>query len=266
MQHIGSLHREHIEWLSYFTTNLFHTGFFAVFQLETLFGVARMNELLDKNDELSNDFVGYVIDFVHFRSQHVRLAAFVQHAMRDMLLNGIFIHERTMHACMAKKRLGQMRLWSLETFKPNPLPMGQRDDPSLRPLSKFMRPITINGGGNIAARLQHIVAELLDEFVVLDSDAYTLHEAAQLTRRNVICARSGRFTRYGSPYEAWPVEEASTAAGATTVFDLWKGTVNRREHAAELVNSDQLFQGRQKMLQRDATDLFRQQMNVERLK
>lgn len=263
MQHTASLHREHIEWLRYFTTDLHHRRFRAVFQPETLIGVTRLNELLDCDARLSADFVGYVIDFVRFRSEYVRLAAVVQHALCNVLLNGIFASKRALLLALAAPTFGQLRLWSLDTYRPNPLPLGLRDTAGLRPLSAFLQPAS-DGGGDVDDRVAHMVADMLDDFVVLDSDAYTLAEAARITRRNVICARSGRWTLYGSPYDAWPVAEV-TAAAAETVFDVWKGSVNRRDHAAELLTTEQLLRGRRSMLDKDVIELQRERLHLERL-
>lgn len=221
-----------------------------------------MNELLDCDARLSADFVGYVIDFVRFRSEHVRVAAVVQHTLCNLLLNGIFASQRALLLALAAPTFGQLRLWSLETYRPNPLPMGLCDNTGLRPLSAFLQPAS--NGVDVDDRVAHMVADMLDDFVVLDSDAYTLAEAAQITRRNVICARSGRWTLYGSPYDAWPVAEVAVAA-AETVFDVWKGTVNRREHAAELLTIGQLLRGRRSMLDKDVVDWQRERLQLERL-
>lgn len=59
------------------------------------------------------------------------------------------------------------------------------DQPDYQLLSKFMKPIN-----------NPIVQQLIDQYVVLNSDLYSVEEASLLFRRNILCAKTGHYCMF----------------------------------------------------------------------
>lgn len=250
-RHLVNGHRERMEYVRDVHNDVYHPTMRAVFALDTLIGAAALQRVLGEHDEVAADFVGYVLDFVRVRTPHDRLvAARVQSALGDVLLNGIFKTGDVMRRCCRLMPVGAfVQMWSLDTVRPtNVAPIGVG-----HPFQRLGDVLHASDGDDgdagdddNAAVAGQLVASLIERYVLLHSDEHDLGDAAGALDRHVICARTGRWTSNGCPYVAWPMAAPNDANDdnddaeddeqpPASVFDYWRADAmhdERREHLA----------------------------------
>lgn len=117
-------------------------------------------------------------------------------------------------------RIANYRMISMERYRSVKLPLGLPLQPQhgICLLTDFMNPITSG-----------VVQQLLEEFIVIDTDAYTVEEAVNIFRRNVICARTGCYQFYGDPNLCLGLSCGELDVNHVTVFDLFAEQAGRAE-------------------------------------
>lgn len=260
------------------TVDLYDPHMRTIFQIDVLTGVDALDTLLRANAQLSQNFLGYLIDFVVFREEHKEIAAKVQvgkyvlhtlgllipspfqFALREVLLVGIFASDASREQCSEKLHGGFAKLFALDSYRSNDELSAAMQAPTIdiRPLAEYLQPIDED------EPCRTIVMDVLDEYMVMNSAAYELDEAAAIYKRHMICAQTGRCARYDSAYIECAVVQ--TNAAARTVFDVWKRIGNRHEWYADRSTQSRMTNVKLSGVNRSLEDLLVVGLQVDKIR